>query len=95
MTKPIQGIFDFGKGNRNGIENFYRQQNERKERIRQEWSVPLGKTVRIRLNGFNEDIEGRLETAGHPTKINKKIPLPLRIDKIEFLSTDIEQCAVL
>ncbi len=95
MTKPIQGILDFNNGNPNGYENFLLERKRLKESIRQEWSVPLDKTVRIRLYGFDEDIEGKLETAGYPTKISKKNPLPLKVGKIEFLSTDIERCAVL
>ncbi len=95
MTEITQGIFNFETGNTNGIENFRKEQGAIKEKIRQEWSLPLGKPVRIRLFGFDETIEGVLKLVRNPTVINHKHPVQLHINKTEFLSTDIEQCTVL
>ena len=95
MTEIIQGILDFDNGNLNGYENLQREKATFKEKVRQEWSVPLEKTVRIKLKGIDEDFEGTLKLVRNPVTINHKKPIQLKIGKTEFLSTDIKQCTVL
>ena len=92
---PIQGMLDFESGNANGYENWLREQEAHLDAIRREWSVPLGRRVRIQLRDIDQDFEGKLELFAQPDSIDRGVPLQLRIGRVDFASTDIERCVVL
>lgn len=91
----VQGVFDFESGNTDGFENWRRQQEARLDVIRKEWCVPVGRRVRIRLRNIDGEFEGKLELVQHPVTIDRRIPLHLRVDRVDVFLTDIEQCVVL
>jgi len=93
--EPIQCVFDFESGNSDGFENWRRQQEARLEAIRREWHVPVGRRVRIRLRNIDGDFEGKLELVEHPTAINRRAPLHMRVGRVDVFIPDIEQCIVL
>ncbi|MCF7668657.1 MAG: hypothetical protein K9N48_02655 [Verrucomicrobia bacterium] len=93
--RHIQGIIDFESGNPNGYENWLRQRDARLEAIRREWALPLERKVRIRLQNIDKDFEGQLKLVEQPETIDRRIPLRLRVNKIDFMSPEIEQCIVL
>lgn len=92
---PIQGVLDFESGNPNGFENWLREQEERLERIRREWSLPVGRNVRVRLCDIDGEFQGKLELVRYPESIDRRNPLQLRIGGVVIPSTEIEQCIVL
>jgi hypothetical protein len=91
----FQGVFDFESGNVDGFENWRCQQEARLDAIRKEWSVPVGRRVRIRLRNIDGDFEGKLELVQHPVTIDRRVPLHLRIDRVDVFVPDIEQCIIL
>ncbi|MDD5706661.1 MAG: hypothetical protein PHR35_12120 [Kiritimatiellae bacterium] len=97
MNEPlqIQGVFDFETGNADGFENWRREVEARLEAIRREWCVPVGRRVRMRLRNFDGDFEGPLELLYPPAAIDRRLPLRLRIERMEVAVADIEQCIVL
>jgi hypothetical protein len=94
-TWPIQGVFDFESGNANGFENWRREREARMEAIRREWRVPVGRRVRIRLRDIDGEFEGTLNLAQQPVAIDRRVPLRLRIDRMDVSIPEIEQCIVL
>jgi len=92
---PDQGVFDFESGNMDGFQNWRRDQERRLEAIRREWSLPIGRRVRVRLRSMERDLEGRLLLAHHPITIDRRVPLRLRIDQVEIVIPDIERCVVI
>ena len=90
-----QGVFDFECGNADGLENWRCQQEARLEAIRREWSLPVGRRVRIRVRNIDEDFEGKLELVHQPQTIDRKVPLHLRVASLDVFVPDIEQCTVL
>ena len=69
-----------------------REQAER--RIAEEWQLPLGQTVRVKLWNMDREFTGRLKLAERPTRMDRKEPLALEVGAVPFLSTEIERCAV-
>lgn len=92
--EPIQCIFDFDTGNQDGYENFQREQEEKNQRIRDVWKVPVGKPVRITLKGVPGSFEGKLTVAEQPEEFKRSIPLHLKIGKTGFYHNEIESCLV-
>ncbi len=66
-----------------------------KEAIRREWNLPIGRQVGVVLRGIDGSLNGVLQVAGYPDKIDRRSRLHLRIGKAEFLSTEIETCTVI
>jgi hypothetical protein len=93
--ETIQGVFDFESGNADGFENWRRQQQARLDAIGREWSVPVGRRVRIRLRNIDGDFEGKLELVEQPVTIDRRLPLRLRVDRVDVSIPDIERCIVL
>jgi hypothetical protein len=92
---PIQGMLDFESGNPDGIENWRRQREARLEAVRREWSLPVGRRVRVRLRNIDGDFVGMLRLAEEPAAIDRRVPLRLRIDQMDFTVPEIERCALL
>lgn len=94
-SQTVQGVFDFESGNADGFANWRRQQEALLDAIRREWLLPVGRRVRIRLRNIDSEFEGRLELVEKPTKIDRRQPLHLRVDRVDVFIPDIEQCIVL
>jgi hypothetical protein len=92
---PTQGVLDFDAGGTAGFETWRQQQEARLEAIRREWSVPLGRRVRIRLRNIDGDFEGKLQLAQQPATIDRREPLHMRVGRVDVFIPDIEQCTVL
>ncbi|MEM7394637.1 MAG: hypothetical protein AAF492_20060 [Verrucomicrobiota bacterium] len=90
-----QGIFDFESGNMNGFENWQREQDERVDQISREWSVPINRNVRLKLKFIGQEVEGKLTLPQHPEIIDRSEPLNLMLNRVKFVHTDIESCAML
>lgn len=88
----IQGVFDFESGNSNGFQNWRREQERRLEAVRREWGLPVGRRVRLRLRDVDGEFEGKLELVHHPVTCDSRVALHLRIERMDFTSTDVEQC---
>ena len=93
--EPAQGTFDFESGNMDGFANWRRQQEARLEAIRWEWSLPISRPVTVRLKDIDDDFVGTLTLVEQPLTIDRRLPLRLRIGRVEFFSPDIEQCVLM
>ncbi len=91
---PIQGELDFESGCTDGYKNWLRQQEERLEAIREEWGLPVGLRVRIKLKDLDGEIEGKLELVEQPVSIDRSVPLHLRVLAIDVFLPDIEYCVI-
>lgn len=91
----IQGVLDFDSGNLNGYENWMRSREEYYDLIRKKWSLPVGRTVRIRMFNIDGEFEGKLQLVQQPDRIDGKGILHLRVNSVDFFNSDIEQCVVL
>jgi hypothetical protein len=90
----VQGIFDFDAGNPDGLLNWRLEQERRLAAVRRVWHMPLGRQVRVSLCNIDDDLVGKLELHEYPARLDHRAPLHLRIGKINFWSTEIEQCLV-
>lgn len=90
-----QCIFDFVYGNQDGYENFLQELAANRQRIKDIWHLPIGKNVRLTLTDIPGSIEGRLEVAKQPKKLNRSEPLQLKIGRTGFWHYEIESCAVI
>ena len=90
-----QGLLDFDSGNTNGFDNWCQQREERLQSVRREWGVPVGRRVRLKLREFNQEFTGILMLVEEPLKIDRRLPLLLRIRNIPFTQADIEHCSTL
>lgn len=90
----VQGVFDFESGNPNGFQNWQAEQERRLQAIRQEWNLPVGRRVRLKLRTFGAEFIGQLRLRVHPTTIDRRAPLHLHIENIEFVHGEIESCVV-
>lgn len=86
----IQGILDFQAGNTDGFANWRREEAARVAAVRDEWKLPLGRRVRVRLIGCDRETEGELALRNHPEVIDHRRPLDLRIGTHAFSSEEIE-----
>jgi len=90
----IQGVFDFERGNSNGFENWQDEREKELVSIRREWSLPVGRRVRVKIKNIDYEFEGVLKLVEYPEKIDKKIPLHLSIEKVDIFPADIERLSV-
>ena len=90
----VQGVFDFETGNTDGYANWRREQEAWLEAIRREWAVPVGRNVRLRLHNIDGEFVGKLELASLPVTIDRRVPLRLRVDRVDVHIPDIESCTV-
>jgi len=90
-----QGLLDFDSGNTNGFDNWCLQREERLEQIRSEWGVPAGQRVRLKLREFDHEFTGILMLAEEPQKIDRRLPLLLKIRNISLCPRDIEYYSLL
>ena len=90
-----QGLLDFDTGNGNGFDNWRRQRDARLQLIRNEWAVPVGQRVSLKLREFDHEFVGILMVAEEPQAIDRHLPLSLRIHNICLSLDDIEHCSVL
>ena len=91
----LQGLLDFDSGNTNGFDNWRQQREERLRTVRSEWRVPVGRRVRLKLREFNQEFTGILMLVEEPLKIDRRLPLLLRIRNNPFTQADIEHCTTL
>ncbi|MEI7909732.1 MAG: hypothetical protein WCK77_08875 [Verrucomicrobiota bacterium] len=90
-----QGLLDFDAGNTNGFDNWRQQREARLLLIRREWGVPVGRRVCLKLREFDHEFTGILMLAEEPPKIDRRLPLLLKIRNIPLGLGDIEHCALL
>jgi len=90
-----QGVLDFDSGNTDGFDNWRLQREEHLQLIRSEWGVPVGRRVRLKLREFDHEFTGILMLAEEPTKIDRRLPLSLKIRNIPVGPVDIEHWTAL
>jgi hypothetical protein len=95
MSNPVQGLSDFDSGNINGYQNWRRQQEERLQAIRNEWRLPVRRRLRLRPKNIDGDFQGGLRLVHQPITIDSRLPLHLRIHKLDVFPDDIEQCVLI
>ncbi len=91
----VQGVLDFDSGNSNGYENWLRNREEYYDVIRKKWSLPVGRSVRVRLFNIDGEFNGKLHLTRRPQRLDGKGVLHLRVNSVDFFNSDIEQCIVL
>jgi hypothetical protein len=91
----LQGVFDFESGRLDGLENWRREQEARLEEIRKEWGLPVGKKVRIKVSNIAGELEGVLRLAVMPVSVDRRIPLRLRVGRVDLCEGDIESWVVI
>ena len=69
-------------------------QEQAVRRIAEEWQLPIGRGVRVRLCNLDQEFVGRLRLDKRPARLDRKEPLALRVGDMPFLSVEIETCAV-
>ncbi len=89
-----QGVFDFETGHLDGLANWRREQEARLEAIREEWGLPVGRKVRIRLRTMDGELEGMLRLVVMPVSVDRRIPLRLRVGRVDLTEPDIESWIV-
>ena len=57
--------------------------------------MPVGRRVCLKLREFDREFTGILMLAEEPTKIDRSLPLRLKIRNIPLIPADIEHCTVL
>ncbi|HUF62163.1 MAG TPA: hypothetical protein VMN36_08825 [Verrucomicrobiales bacterium] len=93
--RSAQGVFDFESGHLDGFANWRREQESRLEAIREEWGLPVGRKVRIRLHTMDGELEGMLRLATMPVSVDRRIPLRLRLGRVDLTPPDIESWVVI
>lgn len=88
-------MLDFESGNTNGFDNWRQQREARLQLIRHEWGVPVGRRVCLKLREFDREFTGVLRLAEEPTKIDRRLPLLLKIRNVPLGIADIEHCTLL
>ena len=91
----IQGVFDFERGNSNGFENWQIELENKLVVIRREWSLPVGKRVRVKIKNIDYEFEGVLKLVEYPDRIDKKIPLHLSVERVDVFPADIERLSII
>lgn len=86
--------FDFHAPATDGYAVWQWEQAAAERRIAEEWRLPLGRTVRVKLWNLDQEFVGRLQLVKRPATLNRKEPLLLHVGTMPFLSTEIESCAV-
>lgn len=89
---PIQGVFDFETGNPDGLANWRNQREALLRAVREEWSLPVGRRVRIRLRNIDGEFVGTLDLVRDPPAIDRRLPLALRVGRVDVAVAEIEQC---
>ena len=78
-----------------GWSAFESEQAEAIRMLDERFGIALNRRVRLRLNGWPEEFEGKLMLEGllHPTGREKTVRL--RLGRLTFENTDIEYCRTL
>jgi len=71
---PIQGVFDFESGNPDGLANWRNQREAILRAVREEWSLPVGRRVRVRLRNIDGEFVGTLDLVRDPPAIDRRPP---------------------
>ena len=95
MDAPEQIDMDFNAPADDGYEIWQWERREAEKRIAKEWGLPVGKRVRLKRFNIDYEFEGFLKLVKLPLTINKKQPLEIQIEKMKFLSDEIESCSVI
>ncbi|GAA5480800.1 hypothetical protein [Haloferula sargassicola] len=83
-----QGEFDFdAPGDGGGYRRWRERLDEERLRFERRWGVPLGRRVRIRIEGHARSIVGRIELAQSKPSHGKP---RLRIGSLEFTPEEIK-----
>ncbi|MBP7950583.1 MAG: hypothetical protein KA004_13100 [Verrucomicrobiales bacterium] len=84
--------FRFDGSDEAGHASWVDEQQRLREAIRREWGFAIGENVRITLTSTDGSLCGRLEVAVPPTRIDRRLPLCLRIGRVPFSSLEITSC---
>lgn len=78
-----------------GWSAFKSEQEAAIQRLNERFGIALNRRVRLRLNGWPEEFEGKLmlEELLHPTGNEKTVRL--RLGRLTFENTDVEFCRTL
>ena len=63
--------------------------------IRREWGLPINRRVRLTLKNLDSEIEGKLLLDGELERIDRTVPLRLKVGRTTFDSSEIETCTAL
>jgi len=88
-------VFDFESGNPNGFQNWQVEHERRLQAIRRERNLPIERRVWLNLRNIDAEFIGRLCPHVHPITIDRRAPLALRIETVDFLAGEIERCVVI
>jgi len=95
VTDPEQLDLDFHAPSGEGYENWQWDRKQARRRIAEVWGVAIGQYVRLRIRDIDGEFNGKLILRAYPSRLTRKQPLQLRIGSVDFLSSEIESCAVL
>ncbi len=95
MPKDNQLDLDFRAPAEDGYASWQWDRREAVEQIVKLWGLPVGRQVRLRRTGIDGDFEGRLELASMPVRMDRRLPLELRMGKMKFSSGEVETCSVI
>jgi len=84
---------NFGAPVDDGYANWQWERAEAVRQISALWGIPLNQPVRIRLCGIDREFTGCLALAEMPAKLDRKLPLKLKMGRHVFESSEIEACS--
>lgn len=86
---------NFGAPVSDGYANWLWEREEAVQRISEVWGIPLGQNVRFCLSGIDGEFQGVLRLAEMPRKLDRRLPLKLKMGRHVFDSSEVENCTVI
>jgi len=94
MDETVQLDLDFHGVVGDGLTLWQADRAEVVRRVATLWGVPLNRTVRLKLWNVDGEFTGRLTLESLPPRLDRRLPLTLRLGRLVFQSAEIEACAV-
>ena len=63
-------------------------------RVVETWGLPIGQQVRLKRYEIDGEFVGKLELVSLPARIDRRLPLELKIGRMIFSSSEVDACSV-
>lgn len=93
--EPEQLDLNFGAPVSDGYANWLWEREAAVQRIAELWGIPLGQSVRLTLYGIDGEFQGVLRLAEMPSKLDRSVPLKLKMGRHVFDISEVETCTVI
>ncbi len=86
---------NFGAPVSDGYANWLWERDAAVQRIAAVWGIPLGQNVRLCLYGIDGEFQGVLRLAEMPQKLDRHLPLKLKMGRHVFDISEVESFTVI